>query len=552
MESQGTVHTVSTLVKHELKNHLRLQLSGAVLAVAALAFTAPTVETSASAAPIPSHEVARAHNKLSFIGCKTVGRHAMVYDTLSGNYRAEPYDRTMVLGTKNRCVESLQQNLNLVEKSCPEAALPKLTATELYSRKTATTVRAMQGYMGKYLKVDSAQVRKNGIMNSKTWAILHDDLCPEGTTDLSVHVAGSQLVNGEGKPIRLLGVDVSGTEDACIQDEGNTWIPSTISDETEAAAIAAWHVNAVRVPLNEDCWLGINGAPAAYSGISYQTYIKDWVASLNRVGIYAILDLHWSAPGSYQATQQWPMADSDHSPTFWSQVANTFSNNPAVIFDLLNEPDMGGKDPDAANWSCWLKGCNTTFTGTINGKADTSVTYETAGMQQLVTTVRDTGATQPIMLGGLNWAGDPCGLKDSDVSSNPSCMTVVDKPSDPLNQLAVSLHNYNWTACNTPACWTAEEAALKAAKLPVITGELGEDDCSDSYIDSYMNWADKNKVSYLAWAWQPQPISALSCLADKAGDGMNLDLLSSWNGAPNSIAPEGLSYQAHLAALAKE
>jgi hypothetical protein len=40
-----------------------------------------------------------------------------------------------------------------------------------------------------------------------------------------------------------------------------------------------------------------------------------------------------------------------------------------------------------------------------------------------------------------------------------------------------------------------------AAKVPVVTGELGEYDCTSSFIDSYMAWADAHGVSYLAWAW---------------------------------------------------
>ena len=94
--------------------------------------------------------------------------------------------------------------------------------------------------------------------------------------------------------MRLLGVDVTGTEDACILSDGFGWEPL---DSTTATAIRAWHANVVRVPLNEDCWLGINGAPAAYSGAKYQTAIKNWVAAINAAGMYAILDLHWAAPG---------------------------------------------------------------------------------------------------------------------------------------------------------------------------------------------------------------------------------------------------------------
>src|SRR5436305_5983091 len=90
------------------------------------------------------------------------------------------------------------------------------------------------------------------------------------TAMTGLHVQGNQIVNGNGQPIRLLGVDRSGTEYACIQGWG---IFDGPSDAASIQAITSWHTNAVRVPLNEDCWLGINGAPAAYSGATYQQAI---------------------------------------------------------------------------------------------------------------------------------------------------------------------------------------------------------------------------------------------------------------------------------------
>jgi len=64
------------------------------------------------------------------------------------------------------------------------------------------------------------------------------------------------------------------------------------------AAIAAWKTNAVRVPLNETCWLAINGVAPAYSGDNYRQAISDFVARLNRAGLIVILELHWSAAGT--------------------------------------------------------------------------------------------------------------------------------------------------------------------------------------------------------------------------------------------------------------
>ena len=59
------------------------------------------------------------------------------------------------------------------------------------------------------------------------------------------------------------GVNRSGTEYACVQGWGLFDGPNTAQS---VAAIARWHVNIVRVLLNEDCWLGINGIKPQYAG----------------------------------------------------------------------------------------------------------------------------------------------------------------------------------------------------------------------------------------------------------------------------------------------
>ncbi len=51
--------------------------------------------------------------------------------------------------------------------------------------------------------------------------------------------------------------------------------------------IASWHVNFVRLLLNEDCWLGINGIKRQYSGARYRQAI------VNHVGL-----LHGGAPAN--------------------------------------------------------------------------------------------------------------------------------------------------------------------------------------------------------------------------------------------------------------
>ena len=70
----------------------------------------------------------------------------------------------------------------------------------------------------------------------------------------------------------------------------------------------------VRLPLNETCWLGINGVAAGYGGANYQTAIAGFVARLNRAGLVVILDLHWTAADTAKALAQAPMPNRDHTP----------------------------------------------------------------------------------------------------------------------------------------------------------------------------------------------------------------------------------------------
>jgi hypothetical protein len=329
-----------------------------------------------------------------------------------------------------------------------------------------------------------------------------------------VAVKGNHLVNASGATIRLLGVDRSGAEYMCL---GGSKIFDGSVGPTAVAAMATWNIDAVRVPLNEDCWLGINGVSSSVSGSAYQKAIEKYVATLQSYGIVVILDLHWAAPGTYLASSQWPMADADHAPAFWTSVAMAFKANHGVIFDLFNEPYI-------TSWSCWLNGCKTSY-----DDSGTTVTYETAGMQQLVDAVRATGATTPLMLGGLGYSSD-------------ESEWLVNEPSDPDHQLIVSFHTYNFSGCNSESCWKATIAPL-AKKVPVVSGEIGESGCTDTYINTYMPWADHHGISYLGWTWDSTgPPSHWSCSNGPA-------LIKSYTGVPTAY---GVGLKDHLATLAGE
>jgi len=284
---------------------------------------------------------------------------------------------------------------------------------------------------------------------------------------LWIGVRGNKLVDGSGNPVRLLGVNRPGAEYRCV--EGDAFFEGP-TDDASIRAMKKWHINAVRVPLNESCWLGLGRIDPSLSGAAYRAAIRELVQRFERAGLYVILDLHWVAPGDHTATGLPPMADADHAPDFWRSVASEFRDDRAVLFDLYNEPHD-------ISWECWRWGCEASdnwFGG-----------YDASGMQTLVDAVRSTGARQPLLLGGLEWARDLSGWLDN-------------LPTDPERALVAANHTYDFNAC-----YGGCRAALVriARRFPVVTSELGEGDCTHRYIDPYMFWADRHGISYLGWAW---------------------------------------------------
>ncbi len=348
---------------------------------------------------------------------------------------------------------------------------------------------------------------------------LQVNVVPATNAAPQLHVSGNKLVNASGSPVTLHGVNRSGGEFGCVQ---NTGIWNGPVDQASITAMKTWGITAVRVPLNEACWNGEAYVTPGFAGANYINAVKAYVSLLNDNGIVAILDLHWtdgvyngtaSACASAQATCQKPMPDSAQAVPFWTSVANAFKGNDSVIFDLFNEPypDVA-LGSGSAGWQCLLNGGSACSPG---------ISYPVAGMQALVNAVRAAGAGNVLMVSGLTWTND-------------LTQWLASEPADPDHNIVASWHSYNFNACSTQSCWDSQIAPV-AAKVPVIAGEIGENECSDTYITPLMNWMDSHNVGYLAWTW-----NAWGCANGNV-------LITGYNGDPT---PFGAGYQAHLRSLA--
>jgi hypothetical protein len=325
--------------------------------------------------------------------------------------------------------------------------------------------------------------------------------------------------------MHLFGVDEDGFEYCPVNIGWSGYSPVQIAQEE----ITDWKVGIIRLPLNQDFWFGCSNYKSGGQGFTatgYQAAVSTMVNYCASQNVYVILDLHWSgastltgptAPcsgaGWHQAMAQQVLADWN-AVTFWSSVAQQYANNPAVLFDLYNEPYSADGSDDSTAWTQWQQG-GTNIPDTwiyLNGSTPVTVngTFNSPGMQTLLSTVRNAGATNLCLVGGLNWSYDELGI----INSNYAL-------TDPSNGIVVSAHVYDFKG--TSSDWDSNVTPA-STKYPIFVGEYGPGNCNtddtsfDSSIFPWFQGVNSYHYNYFgSTAWS---FNTSSCP----------NLLSSWTG----------------------
>ncbi len=341
-------------------------------------------------------------------------------------------------------------------------------------------------------------------------------------TPMQLQVQGTKLVSASsGCSVRLTGVDVDGIE----------WSPTGEGppngdggDMTQSITVAVntWNCNFVRIPLNQDYWFGYDTGGDNSSSTTqnttletnYRNYVANVVNTASALDCYVELDLHWSGNGSWGSStnvKQQSMPD-ENSIAFWHSVAAIFANNPDVLFDLYNEPY-----PTTNTWYTWQNG------GTSNEG------FTCPGFQTLVQTVRDTGAKNVIIVGGVTWAKDLTGV--------PSHAMVDRNTGNTLNGYGIMYEEHNYDNINYPSgndnasTWEQYIGAAVSAGYCVTIGEFGpstgntliNSGCNpwESNFLTWINGSNNENYAFNATAWCLHTSSAPS-------------LITNWNFTPTS------------------
>jgi hypothetical protein len=188
-----------------------------------------------------------------------------------------------------------------------------------------------------------------------------------------------------------------------------------------------------------------------------------------------------------------------NSLLFWKDAASRYKNHPAVLFNVYNEPHD-------ISWDIWKYGgvIGETFSTLSEPGNKTTRAYYTAGIQTIVFTIRETGANNILIIGGLDWAFSLDGLEGHEIDDCGGNGIIYDS------------HIYPWKSLD----WD-RHAGKAAERFPVIIGEFGHygDEAkpregpqvlgAHEWVTRLLNWIDKRNLHFTAWDFHP---SAGPCL----------------------------------------
>ena len=294
------------------------------------------------------------------------------------------------------------------------------------------------------------------------------------------HVSGNQLLDAQGNPLRLHGVNIPSLEWGNGEPNAGSspcWAGQSIHDSVHKA-LTDYQVNFVRLPISQDRWWNaVDG-----QGAAYRATVDAIVQEVTGAGAVIDVDLHWSDQGNWGQNIGQHLMPDDNTLTVLTDVAAHYASNPLVFVGVYNEPH----DVD---WNTWRNG------GTVT---ENGVTYHTPGIEAMVNSLRQISQTV-FIVGGLDWSFDLTGLVNGAALSD--------------DNILYDAHVYPWKG-NTDS-WDRAITVI-ADRHPVLIGEFGADYTQLSgfatpqdFITTMHGWLDAHNYSYSAWDLHPQATPSL-------------------------------------------
>jgi len=276
-----------------------------------------------------------------------------------------------------------------------------------------------------------------------------------------------------GAPVLLRGVNRSGLEYS-DPDEQGFLSGAEISRAEVRTIVKDWGANIIRLPFNQDWVLRGRGT---WPGDAYREALDQVIRWASGSGAYTLLDLQWlDAERIYGGDRNFvaPLPN-QQSIELWNVLATRYREEPAVLYDIFNEPhDRLPDDPYPLNRE----------DGTTYPPDRYRVTMQEwqPWARKLIEAIRGVNPSALIFVAGTNWAYDLRGM-----------------PMD-IRNLVYSTHVYPGKGNNWP-----EAFGNLAAEVPVFAGEWGGDHKDLRWGRKLVRYFDSLNLGWTAWSWHNDP-----------------------------------------------
>lgn len=296
---------------------------------------------------------------------------------------------------------------------------------------------------------------------------------------LELHVEGRYIYNSAGEQVRLTGANIPDLQWATGGDNDLDKRVDMLCDQ--------WNGNVVRLCVHSKFWFGEEW----YQNKNYSSYrkkIDHIIEKVSAKGKYVILNLH----EFYAVTEK--------NKRFWEEAAETYKNNPAVLFGLLNEPHD-------ISWDVWRNG------GTVQTTDEYGAPYDMPvyGFQQILEMIRNRGAKNMVVVGGLDWA-----YYFNGISRGYDGLEYGYRLQEPEGEKAGNGIMYDTHIYPMKPEYNPVEKAVDCVvdEVPILVGEFGHwgeflfdwydnYECEEAYIwmNEILDYIDRNQLNYTCWSF---------------------------------------------------